>query len=191
LKLVREQEPGQAVFLLGHSLGGLIGLEYALRNLEGFAGVVASGPVLAQVGVSPLLMTLSKIMSSVLPRFTLDVNLDTTALSRDPAVAEAYVDDPLVHGRGTARLGTELTRAVEWTQAHAAEMEVPCLIVHGGADRLVSPDGSRVFYENMTLADKERQVYEGYYHKVLNDVGKERVLAAVEAWIEHHLPYPG
>lgn len=186
LELVREQEPGRAVFLLGHSMGGLIVLEYALHHPEGLAGVIASGPVLAQVGVSPFLMTLSKILSGILPRLTLDTKLDATTISRDPAVVAAYVDDPLVHSLGTPRLGTELTRAIEWTQAHAAEMRAPCLIVHGSADRLAPPEGSHIFYENMTLSAKERQVYEGYYHEVFNDVGKERVLAAVEAWIEHH-----
>ena len=115
---------------------------------------------------------------------------DGTYISRDPAVVEAYVNDPLVHSLGTPRLGTEFTQAVEWTQAHAAEMRVPCLIVHGSADRLAPPEGSRVFYENIRLGDKERQAYEGYYHEVFNDVGKERVLADVEAWVEHHLPRP-
>ena len=190
LELVHEQEPGRAVFLLGHSMGGLIVLEYVLHHPEGLAGVIASGPVLAQAGVSPLLITLSKILSGILPRLTLDTKLDATAVSRDPAVVEAYVSDPLVHSLGTPRLGTELTRAVEWTQAHAVEMRVPCLIVHGSADLLAPPEGSRLFYENVTLADKERQVYEGYYHEVFNDVGKERVLAAVEVWIERRLPRP-
>ena len=67
-------------------------------------------------------------------------------------------------------------------------MRIPCLIVHGGDDQLVPPEGSRIFYENMTFDDKERQVYEGYYHEVFNDVGKERVLADVEHWVKRHLP---
>ncbi len=190
LELVHEQEPAQAVFLLGHSMGGLIVLEYVLHYPGGLVGVIGSGPVLAQVGISPFLMTMSKILSGILPRLTLNTKLDATTISRDPAVVEAYVNDPLVHSLGTPRLGTELTRAIEWTQAHAAEMRVPCLIVHGSADRLAPPEGSRLFYENVTLSDKERQVYEDYYHEVFNDVGKERVLAAVEAWVEHHLPRP-
>jgi len=190
LELVHEQEPDQAVFLLGHSMGGLIVLEYVLHHPEGLAGVIGSGPLLAQAGVSPFLIALSKVLSSILPRLTLDTNLDATAISRDPAVVEAYVNDPLVHSLATPRLSTELTRAFEWTQAHAAEMRIPCLIVHGSADQLVPPEGSRVFYENMTLSDKERQVYEGYYHEVFNDVGKERVLAAVETWVERHRPCP-
>ena len=95
-----------------------------------------------------------------------------------------------MHSRAAPRLSTELTHAIEWTPAHAAEMQTPCLIVHGSADRLVPPEGSRVFYENTRLGDKERQAYEGYYHEVFNDVGKERVLADVGAWVQCHLPCP-
>jgi alpha-beta hydrolase superfamily lysophospholipase len=187
LEFVREQELGQAVFLLGHSMGGLIVLEYVLHHPEGLAGVIASGPALG-VDIPPLLMVLSKMLSGILPRMTFNTGLDATAISRDPAVVEAYVNDPLVHSLSTPRFGTEFPRAIEWTQAHAAEMRIPCLIVHGGADRLVPPEGSRIFYENMTITDKERQVYDGYYHEVFNDVGKEKVLGAVETWVEEHLP---
>jgi len=187
LQWVRAQDANLPLFLLGHSQGGLVVLDYALHYPEGLAGVVASGPTLGRLPVSPLLIGLARLLSGVWPRFTQDVKLDATALSRDPAVPAAYVSDPLVHGQATARLGTELLKTIEWVQAHAADVQVPCLIVHGGADRLVPPEGSRIFFEKMTLADKTRYEYEGYYHEVYNDVGKERVLADVEAWLERHM----
>ena len=187
LQWAQGQAPDAPLFLLGHSQGGLIVLEYVLHYPEGLAGVVASGPTLGKLPVPPLLVGLAKLLSRVWPRFTQDVKLDATALSRDPAVPAAYVSDPLVHGLATARLGTELLKTIEWTQTHAHEMQVPCLIVHGGADRLIPPEGGRIFFEKMTLADKERHEYEGYYHEVYNDVGKERVLADVEEWVERHV----
>ena len=189
LEFVREQGPGQTIFLLGHSMGGLIVLEYVLHHPEGLAGVIASGPAL-DVDIPPFLMMLSKVLSGILPRLAFNTGLDATAISRDPAVVDAYVNDPLVHSQSTPRFGIEFPRAIEWTQAHAAEMQIPCLIVHGGDDQLVPPEGSRIFYENMTIADKERQVYEGYYHEVFNDIGKEKVLAAVETWVGEHLARP-
>ncbi len=191
LAFVREHEPGQTLFLVGHSMGGLITMEYVLHYPQGLAGVVVSGPLLSQPGISPFLITLSKVLARLAPRLALKTGLDATALSRDPVVVEAYVNDPLVHSFGTARLGAELGKAIEWTQTHAADLALPCLIVHGGDDRIGPPEGSRVFFENVAFADKERQVYEGYYHEVFNDVGKEQVLAAVEAWAERHLPAGG
>ena len=188
LEFIHEQEPNRPVFLLGHSMGGLVVLEYVLHHPEGLVGVIASGPLLAQPPISPLLAGLSKVLSSILPRLSLAAGLDTTALSRDEAVVQAYENDPLVHGLGTPRMATELTKAFEWTHAHAADLSIPCLIVHGSADRLTPPEGSRIFYENVTFGDKERKVYEDYYHEVFNDVGKEQVLADVEAWVERRLP---
>ena len=186
LELVQEAEPAPA-FLLGHSLGGLIALDYALRGSDGLAGIVASGPVLSAPGVSPFLLWLSKILAQLWPGLTLESGLDTSALSRDPAVVEAYVNDPLVHSKGSARMASEMMRTVDWTQAQAGELALPCLIVHGSEDRLCPPGASRVFIENVTFADKEYIEYEGYFHEVYNDLGKEQVFADVEAWLERHL----
>jgi alpha-beta hydrolase superfamily lysophospholipase len=184
---VRAAEPDLPTFLLGHSQGALIVLDCVMHDPEGLAGVIASGPVLGKLPVSPFLVLLAKALSRVWPRFTLETGLDVTALSRDPQVVQAYVDDPLVQTKATARLGTELMAAINWIQAHASDLALPCLIVHGSADRLCPPEGSRTFFENVTFADKEHLEYEGYYHEVFNDVGKEQVLADVEAWLAEHL----
>jgi alpha-beta hydrolase superfamily lysophospholipase len=187
LDLVCSEEPDREVFLLGHSQGGLTVLDYVLHDSTGLAGVVASGPVLCPPGISPVLLQLSRLLSNVWPGLTLTTGLDASALSRDRAVVDAYVNDPLVHGKGTPRLSTEVMDTAEWTQSHASDMALPCLIVHGGADRLCAPEASRRFFENVTFADKEHIEYEGYYHEVFNDLGKEKVLADVEAWLDRHL----
>ena len=190
LGLVREAEQAP-IFLAGHSLGGLIALNYALQDGAGLAGVVASGPVLSPPGLSPFLLWLSKVLDRVWPSLILESGLDTSALSRDAAVVEAYVNDPLVHSKGSARLANEMLRAVEWTQAHAAELALPCLLVHGGEDRLCDPQASKRFYDKVTAAGKEYIEYEGYFHEVYNDLGKEKVFADVQAWLERHLPANG
>lgn len=186
LDMVRKEEPGTPVYLVGHSMGGLIVLNYALYDPSGLAGVVASGPVLTQPGLPPFVLWLAKVLTPVWPNFITESRLDATALSRDASVGEAYVNDPLVHGKGSPCMINELMGAVEWTQAHATELALPCLIVHGGEDRLSSPQASQVFFDNVTYADKERIEYEGYYHEVFNDLGKERVFADIEAWLEQH-----
>jgi len=186
LRVVRETEQAP-IFLAGHSLGGLIVLDYALRDGDRLAGVVASGPVLSPPGISPFLLWLSKVLDRVWPNLILESGLDTSALSRDAAVVEAYVNDPLVHSKGSAHLANEMLRAVQWTQAHAAELALPCLIIHGGEDRLCDPHASKLFYDKVTFADKEYIGYEGYFHEVYNDVGKEQVFTDVQAWLERHL----
>lgn len=186
LSLIGEREPGLPLFLMGHSLGGLIVLDYALHHPEGLAGVIASGPVLGPPDISPALLMLSRLLSRLWPRFSLSAGLDAGSLSRDPSVVQAYRDDPLTHDRASARLGTEMAAAVRWTQAHAADLRLPLLIVHGGADRLVPPEYSRLFFENVTFADKERHEYEGVYHEPHNDIEARRVLDDISAWLDRH-----
>lgn len=186
LSFVQQTEPERPVFLVGHSQGGLLVLNYVLHRPPELAGIVTSGPLLSQLPISPLLVAAAKLLSRVWPRFTLESGLDATALSRDTAVVEAYVNDPLVCSKGTTRLAAEVMATIDWTHAHAADLSLPCLIVHGGADRLSLPEASQVFFENVAFDDKERYVYDGYYHEVFNDLGKERVLADVEDWLERH-----
>ncbi len=187
LEWVRAQEPDRPLFLMGHSMGGLIVLEYALHEPEGLRGVIASAPLLAQAGISPILFTLSRLMSRIWPTLSMNTKLDASTISRDPAVVQAYVSDPLVHSLGTPRLATEITAAVAWTHAHAGELRVPLLLFYGSADRLVPPEGSRAFFDHVTLADKERHEYEGYFHETHNDVGWERPVSDLEDWLERHL----
>ncbi len=187
LETIRGYEDTTPTFLYGHSMGGLIVLDYALHHPEGLAGVIASGPVLAQPGVSPILLFLSRVLSRVWPTFSLDTKLDAAALSRDPDVVNAYLTDPLVHSTASARLGTELTRTVEWVMSHADAWRVPLLIVHGSEDKLAPPEGSRAFFEAVKYEDKAYIEYPGGYHEPHNDIQRDRVLADIERWIEAHL----
>ncbi len=187
LQTVREYEDATPIFLYGHSMGGLIVLDYALHHPEGLRGVIASGPVLAQPGVSPILLFLSRVLSRVWPTFSMNTRLDATALSRDPDVVAAYQADPLVHSTASARLGTELTRTVELVMSHADAWRVPLLILHGSEDRLAPPEGSRAFFEAVKYADKAYVEYPGGYHEPHNDLQREQVLADIERWIEAHL----
>ncbi len=184
--MIKQREPERDIFLLGHSLGGLIVLEYALHYPEGLAGVIASAPALGEVYVPAHLFLLSRILSRIWPGFSRSTGSDGSALSRDPAVVQAVREDLLRHNRGTARLGTEFTAAIRWTQAHAADLQIPLLILHGTADRVTAPEGSRIFFERVTFGDKARYEYEGGYHEPHNDIDAERVLTDVERWLEQH-----
>lgn len=187
LDLVRGIQPDGPLFLLGHSQGGLIVLNHVLHDPSGIDAVVASSPALGRLPVSPFLLVLARALSRVWPTFRLATGLDVTALSRDESVVQAYVADPLVHNMGTPRLGTELMAAIEWTQAHAADLSLPCLIVHGTDDRICPCEASQAFFDRCSYAGKERLTYEGGYHELFNDLDRERVLADVQAWLEGHL----
>ena len=133
------------LYLLGMSLGGLVVLDYALHHPDGLRGVIALSPPLGALGVPAPLLALGRVMSRVWPRFSLETAMDLSGLSRDPAIVERVLADPLFHRRGTARLSTEVTRTIARVQSEAGRFAVPLLVQHGAADRMVPPDGSRRF----------------------------------------------
>ena len=184
---VREWEPGLPVFVLGHSLGALVVLDYALHFPTGLSGVIAAAPPLGKVGVPRLLMALGRVMSRIWPRFSLEVAMDLSGLARDPSVIQTVLADPLFHRRGTARLSTEVTAAIARVQARAGDLAVPLLIVHGSADRMVPPDGSREFFQKVRYPVREFREYPGAYHGLFADWDQGQVLADVEHWLNLRL----
>jgi len=191
LRRVREWEPELPVFVLGNSLGGLVVLEYAMDHPGELSGVVAAAPPLGTLGVPRPLMALGRVMSRVWPRFSLQVGMDLSGLARDPKVVETVVADPLFHRLGTARLSTEVTAAITRVQGRAADLAVPLLLLHGSADRMVPPDGTRAFFSRLAFPDREFREYAGAYHGLFADVDREEVLADLEHWIERHLRVAG
>lgn len=187
LRFVREQTPDRPLFLMGHSMGGLIVLNYALYHPEDLQGVIASAPAVGAVDASPLLIFIGRILSKLKPDICLDTGLDVNAISRDPAEVRAYMEDPLVSSKVSARWSTEFMNTIAWTREHAAEFKPALLILHGEADTLVPPEGSRIFFEKVQQPDKKRIVYPGGYHENHNDVHREQITVDLERWLEAHL----
>lgn len=181
-------QPGKPVFLMGHSMGGLIGATYLLDYQRELTGAVLSGPaVKVPDQITPTILLIGKMLSALVPRFGL-LGLEAEGVCRDPAVVEAYICDPLVHrGKITARLAAEMLKAMQRISARAGKITLPIMIVQGSADRLVDAAGARMLYDTVSSPEKEIRIYEGFYHEVFNEPEHERVLRDVERWIEAHL----
>ena len=129
IERVRDNRPnGIPCFFLGHSLGGLIALCFALRSHIPIDGVVASSPALRMgVEVSALRKAIAKIMSSLWPGLTQSNQLDPAKLSHDRDIVRAYEDDDLVHNRVSARWYTEFLAAMETVHREASQLKIPIL----------------------------------------------------------------
>jgi alpha-beta hydrolase superfamily lysophospholipase len=183
-----KQEPSLPVFMWGHSMGALIALEYLLHAPAGLRGAIISGAPLDPVGVAkPFLVLIARVLSRIWPRFSLSLGLDTKALSRNMEVVKAYEADPLVHGKTTVRWGTEILQTIEWVKAHAAEVRIPLILIHGESDSLNSSNGTRTFFEKVTFADKEMKIYPGSYHEIHNDLDQIKVMADMMRWLDGHI----
>ena len=185
--VVRQEELDRPLFLLGNSLGGLIVLDYALHDPAGIRGVIAASPPLGRLGVPAPLLALGRVLSRVWPRFSVRTGLDLSGLARDPVVVETVLADPLFHRVGTARLSTEVAATIARVQAAAPRFPLPLLVLHGSADRMVPPDGSRAFVARVGHPDRELREYDGGFHVLFADLDRERVLTDVERWIVAHL----
>lgn len=180
-------EPGLPVFLYGHSLGGLIAAEYAIRSPGNLCGLVLSAPALSSEGISPVIAMLSRLLSKVAPQLQIQNGLPIAGISRDPAVQQAYTSDPLNHGYGTPRLATESFATIAWVNAHAARLELPTLIIHGDADPIVPPAASARFAAAIGASDVIRISYPTMVHEPHNDLGWEQPVRDIANWLDDHV----
>ena len=186
--MIREWQPEKPIFLIGHSMGGLISAAYLLEHQDELSGAVLSGPgIKVPDNISQAIIFVGKILSIITPKAGL-IQLDAEGVSRDLAVVDAYVNDPLVYtGKITARLGAELLKAMQYVTDQAPKIRLPIMIVQGSDDKLVDPSGAQLLYDLVSSKDKTIKIYNGFYHEVFNEPEHEQVLNDVKTWIEAHL----
>jgi acylglycerol lipase len=177
------ENPGLPVFLLGHSMGGTVSLCYALKHQDRLDALVLSGPLAALEAASPLVRIAARTLSVLTPRLPV-IGVDSSLVSRDPAVVQAYNADPLVHhGKLPARTVAELGAAIESFPSRVPEITVPTLILYGTADGLCPTEGSVMLGRRIGAADKTVKAYPGLYHEILNEPEQEQVMDDLCAWL--------
>lgn len=179
--------PELPVFVLGHSMGGTIALEYALRYQDELTGAVLSGAAVQPGNQPRLLLEIAKLLGRVAPSLP-TAKLESAAISRDPEVVRAYEADPLVfHGKVPAGLGGAALRLMDTFPARLADLRLPVLVLHGAEDRLTSPEGSRVVHARVGSTDKGLIVYPGLHHEIFNEPEQDAVLDDVAGWLQARL----
>jgi alpha-beta hydrolase superfamily lysophospholipase len=188
---IEEEERGKPLFLLGHSMGGLVAVRYLLTHASGIDGAILSSPALGiENEPSKILQWIARALSWIAPRTSFQGNVDPQFLSHDQSVGRAYAADPLVHRRATARFFTEFKWAMRNAEERAAEIRLPILILQAGDDRLVRAAATEAFAAEVGSEDKELHVYPGLYHEIFNETDNERVFADLEHWLESRLMAP-
>jgi alpha-beta hydrolase superfamily lysophospholipase len=185
---IKAEHPGKRLFLWAHSMGSLIGLAFALRYQDQFAGMVVTGTAVnGDETQPPALIAVGRILSKLVPKAPLIPPLPATVLSHDPAVVAAYDSDPLNYrGSFRPRLGSLLIEAGQQIRARAAELRLPLLFLHGGEDPLVPKSGSEFMYAHAGSPDKTLTIYPGLYHEIHNELEKGMVLSDAVNWLNAH-----
>ncbi|MFA4964707.1 MAG: lysophospholipase, partial [Thermoleophilia bacterium] len=189
LEEVARRQPGAPVYLLGHSLGGLIATAYAEAGAEGLEGLILSTPLL-RLGtpVPALKVQAARLLSRLAPGRDIGNPLLAEDLSHEPHVVAAYVTDPLNHHVATARWAAEVLAAQRAALSVAHRLTLPLLLLYAGADTVTDPKASRELFAAAAAADKVEHGYEGYYHELFNETGREAVFADLAAWLDSRLP---
>jgi alpha-beta hydrolase superfamily lysophospholipase len=181
----RTRFPATPLFVLGHSMGGLIAIRYALRHQHDLAGLVLSGPALIVGESVPTWQTrLLLFLSRLAPELPL-LPATQGLLSRDPEVERRMLADPLCyHGRIRLGLARELYLAAEETRNHLAEIALPFLLMHGAADQVTSPHGSDPLYEQSKSTDKAIKLWPNDRHEIFNELDAAAVIATMCDWMD-------
>jgi alpha-beta hydrolase superfamily lysophospholipase len=190
LEMLRRLElvEGRATYLLGHSMGGAIALDYALDHQSDLAALVLSAPaVLPGDDINPVMVRLAKVIGRYVPSLP-GQKLSSTSVSRDPEVVKAYDEDPLNYrGALKAGVGGAMLRAMDSFPSRLPSLHLPLLVMSGTDDKLVNPQGARLVDQLAGSTDKTLKMYDGLYHEVFNEPEKELVLGDLSDWLKAHL----
>jgi len=188
LKTAREAHNDLPIILYGHSFGGNLVANYALRrSTNEIAGVVISSPLL-KLAKEPTAaqIKLIKFVSRIFPSLTRPNGLDVNDISTDPEIIKSYAGDPLVHDRISTKMFTEVYNSGYWAIENADRLKVPALVFHGSDDRITAAQGSEEFADKAgDLASFK--LWEGMKHETHNDLKKDAVLMFIYEWISHTL----
>ena len=183
---VKKKYPTLPIFLYGHSLGGLIALEYSIQIKPVINGVIVSAPVLdVNEPISPIKLAMAKLMDKFFPSFTLDSGLNRNMLSRDKSVVERYNADPLVHGHTSARMGMYIIEKGKFVRDNANKVTLPTLIMIGSAEGIVSKKAIHDFCDQSNNCSEK--VWAGLYHELHNEPEKMDVFQFTTEWIASHM----
>ncbi len=187
-EVVRRKFPETPYFILGHSMGSLIALNFAEQDQDRLNGLVLSGTgSLPGPDIPKALVIITKLMSRLMPKIHVKSPLPPEFISRDPDVVKAYVDDPLVFNVITPRLAEQMNTYTLIGAANAGMIKAPVLIQYGSLDSALS--GEKELFEAIGATDKTIKCYAGLKHEVYNELPADRatVLSHLRSWLDAHV----
>jgi alpha-beta hydrolase superfamily lysophospholipase len=183
----KRRHPELPQFLLGHSMGGAIALRYAIAHQNRLTGLALSAPLAAVEGGQGLLM-FGRVLGRLLPGAPVS-KVDPRLVSRDQAVVNSYIADPLNHhGPVPAGVARNFIIHVNSLARDVQQITLPTLLMWGTADRLCPPSGSELVAANIGSEDLTVKRYDGAFHEILNEPERDQVIDDLVGWLSSQLP---
>ena len=179
---------GKPTYLLGHSMGGQIALDYALDHQADLSALMLSGAlVLPGDDQPPYLVAIAKVLGKLAPTLG-TLALDPNSVSRDPKVVADYIADPLnYHGKVKAGMGAALLTRLKTFPARLPALRLPLLVMHGEKDKLTNPEGSKLVDKLAGSTDKTLTIYPELFHEIFNEPEQDQVLTELTTWLAKHM----
>lgn len=187
LDFVRERHPGRKVVIVGHSLGGAVSAAFCIEYPDAADGLVLSAPAYDVPTLPFRLEMIGYFLNRVAPRWPVPYRSNPEYLSRDAAVGAAFSKDPLRQQAATPRFYMEFKKMNQRLHRETEKIVLPTLILQGSADRIVIPEGARAFFERLGSKKKKLLWYDGFYHEVFNEIGRERVISDLICWLKENI----
>jgi alpha-beta hydrolase superfamily lysophospholipase len=183
IALAKAAHPDLPLYLLGHSAGGVTAVTYALDHQDHLAGLICES-IAFRVFAPNFALKLIEGASHVAPHAHV-LKLKNEDFSRDPEWVARLNADPYTQGEvQPVATVAAFARAGERFEREFDRITLPLLILHGTADKATRPDGSQEFFDAARSSDKKLKLYDGHYHDLLNDLGRERVIDDIVEWID-------
>jgi len=184
LDLVKTKHPDIPLFLLGHSMGGVIVLDHCIKSQKHISAIICSSPAIGELGISPFLISLARLINKIWPSIVLPTGLKVPHLSRDTEFIKKTKSDPLYHSKSTPRFGIEMLKTVEFVQNNVSKISLPIYLIHGTDDKIVSIEGSRRAKKLIDTSLITYKEYEDGYHELFNDLNKKVVMNDLLLWMK-------
>lgn len=183
-------EPDKDLFILGHSMGGLVSVMSALSFPDKIKGEILSGPAVGNLpSVQGIKKPFLKVLSKVLPHIMITNPVEDDVCSVKEVVVK-YKEDPLVLRKASSSFLREFTiEGPKFVSDHVHEYELPVLLLLGTKDTIVPNSIGEKFFKEISSVDKTKKVYEGLYHEILNESRRDDVMADIVSWLNAHASY--
>lgn len=185
------ERPGVPIFLLGHSLGGLIAARWAQTRVfaSRLHGLILMAPFVAPaMRVPAWKRAASRLLGRARPSFTLPTGIRDSDVFRTEAEAERFAADDLVQRRISAGHWSALTVERDRLIAAAGKLRTPVLVLLAGEDRIVSLEAARAFAAQLPSATVLE--YEDGFHALHHDPVFPGMTSDLLAWAEARLKNP-
>jgi len=188
LELINDLQPNTPIYIVGHSMGGLIGASFLIDHQEKVSGAILSGS-LAMVPdyVSDLTIKIGEFLSKFLPKLRL-IGIDKDGLSRDPEVVKKYINDPLVYtGKSTARISSVINEGINQVAEKGSSITAPIMLLHGGKDRICDPLYTTYLHNLVSSQENQLIIYDDLFHEIYNEPEQELVFKDILNWVKELL----